>query len=183
MKKIVVSLVVGVFFILLIVGIVTMYIKSGNTIASGIISGAISGIGAILGGALTLIGVMWTIKKQEKEDRLNKLPNDIINSWKIQKQLVFPIAFYHNLPEDPYKKDEEVIKEFYKENEEWVTELSAKINAEVYNLVNSFFTHIFDYSSYKGRNEIKKWFDKSYEYHGKLGKIIDSFEKEYERLR
>lgn len=181
MRKIVFAL--FVLFILLIFGIVTMYIMSEETIASGIISGAISGIGAVIGGALTLIGVMWTIKRQEKVDRLNKLPNDVINTWKIQKQFAFPVAFCYNLPEDPYKKDEEIIEEFYKANEEWVTELSAQISAEVYNLVNSFFTHISDFSSYKRRNELEKWFDKSFEYQDKLGKIIDSYEKEYDRLR
>ncbi|TKC15693.1 hypothetical protein [Robertmurraya kyonggiensis] len=182
MRKVVFVLVV-LFFILLTVGIVTMYITSEEAIASGIISGAISGIGAIIGGSLTLIGVMWTIKRQEKVERLNKLPSDIINSWKIQKQFAFPFALYHELPEDPYKKNVEIIEEFYNDNEEWVTELSAQISAEVYNLVNSFFTHISDFSSFEGRNELDKWFEKAFQYQDKLGKIIDSYEKDYEQLR
>lgn len=143
----------------------------------------IGAMGSVIGGVLTLIGVMWTIKRQEKVDRLNKLPSDIINLWKIQKQFGFPVAIYHNLPEDPYKNDEEIFDEFYKENEEWVTELSAQISAKVYSQVNSFFTHISDFSTYKRRKELDIWFDKAFEYQDKLGEIIDSYEKDYERLR
>jgi hypothetical protein len=137
--------------------------------------------GAIIGGFLTLIGVRQTILEKRRSERLEKLPKDIIYSWKIHKHMNFPVALYSEMKEKNLNDDVHV-KKFYDDHEGWITELSTKINPEVYDVVNSFFTFISDYSVYKKRGKIDLWFDEVFELKMKMMKIIDSYEKEYEKL-
>ncbi|WP_273381904.1 hypothetical protein [Symbiobacterium thermophilum] len=161
----------------LILGIIKMFFGWGETIISGILGF----IGAIVGGVITFIGVRHTIMFQIKKDRLERLPEIINNSWKIKKQFLFVLGMFYALKHNPEINDVELIKDFYKNNEEWVTELSAKISPDMYNLVNSFFTHIHDYEVYKKRNDINKWFEEASEYLSRIDHMIDSYEKEYKK--
>lgn len=49
----------------------------------------------------------------------------------------------------------------------------------MYNLVNSFFTHVSDYDSYKTKNKNNEWFEKTEDYSNQIHIIIDSLETEY----
>lgn len=164
--------------ILLILGIIKIFFGLGETIISGIIGF----IGAIVGGVITFIGVRHTIMFQIKKDRLERLPEIINNSWKINKQFLFVLGLYSAVKENPKIDDVKLVEEFYENNEEWITELSTKIGPDMYNLVNLFFTHISDYSIYKQRNDLDKWFEKAFEYSSSIRRMIDSYEKEYKKL-
>jgi hypothetical protein len=164
--------------ILLILGIIKIFFGLGETIMSGIIGF----IGAIVGGVITFIGVRHTIMFQIKKDRLERLPEIINNSWKINKQFLFVLGLYSAVKENPKIDDVKLVEEFYENNEEWITELSTKIGPDMYNLVNLFFTHISDYSIYKQKNDLDKWFEKAFEYSSSIGRMIDSYEKEYKKL-
>ncbi|MDM5359700.1 hypothetical protein [Peribacillus sp. ACCC06369] len=143
------------------------------------IAALIGATGSIIGGLFTLIGVYLTLNHQNKNERYKKLPKNIIDSWKIHKQFAYIAGLSLALEKKPELDDVKEVDEFYKKNEEWVTELSATISPEMYNLVNSFFTHVSDYDSYKTKNKNNEWFEKTEDYSNQIHIIIDSLETEY----
>lgn len=137
--------------------------------------------GSIIGGLFTLMGVYLTILQQNKNERFQRLPKYINDSWKIQKTFAFIGGLRMTLAKQPELDDVKKVDEFYNKNEEWVTELSTSISPEMYNLVNSFFTHVSDYSTYKMRNKNNEWFEKANGYSNQIDIIINSLETEYKK--
>lgn len=160
--------------IIMYAGLIKIFFNGNETI----IAGVIAFVGAVIGGALTLIGVQYTIQIQRKKDRLEKLPELIINSWKIHKELAYPLVVRQVHGDVPLM----LMENFYKDNDEWVTELSTKVSSEMYSLVNSFFTHVSDYNVFEKRGNLKEWYEKTENFYKLSGDIVDAFEKEYKEL-
>jgi hypothetical protein len=168
-----------IFDIIILLFLIGMFFKVDTTIVAGVIGFS----GAIIGGAITLIGVKSTIDYQIKRDRLEKLPGMIVDGWKIHKHIIAIKAFETSIYLRTDLNDIKIMQEFYNDHEEWMTELAAKVDPRFYNLVNTFFTHLSDYGSYKTRGEQRKWFEKYNEYYERSSELIDLFEKEYEKYK
>lgn len=148
-----------------------------------IIAGVIGFIGAIIGGILTFIGVKYTLIHQEKNRKLEVLPVKINNSWKIVKQFIFIETLGVMIEKDTNLDDIKFINDFYKNNEDWLTELAASVSAEMYRIVNLYFNHISDYGSWKHRNKQDEWFDRAYQYSNEIAQLIKEYEYEYSKLQ
>ncbi|MET3658885.1 hypothetical protein [Sporosarcina psychrophila] len=74
-----------------------------------------------------------------------------------------------------------MVEKFYEEYEDAASRLSAEISPEMYRLVNSFFTLISDYHSYKSKGESDNWFEKD-GYSVQAMQIVERHENEYETL-
>lgn len=137
--------------------------------------------GAIIGGALTLLGVRATIISDQKKNRLNKLPKDVNNIWKVRKAIIELEVIV-----EKFKNNNQLISDlltkFYDKNEEWVTELSAEIDAITYNIINSIFTHITDFHAYSSKQRIEIWYQEFDRLTHDLSSRVSTIEKEYEKL-
>jgi hypothetical protein len=140
-------------------------------------------IGGVVSGAITLIGVRQTILYQIRKDRLERLPGMIVDSWKIHKRILYIYGLEGSLKERPDLNDIQIMQSFAHEHEEWMTDLAASIDPRMYNIINSFFTHIDDYYSYKSRGNLEEWFKRNYEFYKKSSDLVSLFETEYEKHR
>jgi hypothetical protein len=138
-------------------------------------------IGGVISGAITLMGVRQTILFQSKKDRFEKLPELIVNSWKVYKKIIFIEGLRLAINDNPEINDIKIIDDFYNENEELLTELSARIDPRFYHIVNIFFTHVSDYAGFKKKEKLKEWFELTSEYSDQLADLIKSFEQEYSK--
>ncbi|MDN4525333.1 hypothetical protein [Fictibacillus fluitans] len=143
--------------------------------------GVITSLSSLLAGAFTLLGVKWTLDNQAKKDRYDRLPKDIVNAWKVYKVLCFGGGLSMSKGSD----DDLVIKvqNFYDEYEDRTTELSTSVSPEAYRIVNKYFTLIDDYFSYQAKGKMDEWFEKTNRLQDEMAKIVDSLEKEYEKLK
>jgi hypothetical protein len=143
------------------------------------ISGILAFFGSIIGGLITFLGVKYTVKFELKRDRKNKLPKLINDLWKIRKNLSYVSSFIHVIKENAITSDVQMMDDYYKNNEEWITELAATIDPEVYSVVNKIFTLVSDYYSYKSKEKLNEWETKGWEYLSVIDQKIQQFEHEY----
>jgi hypothetical protein len=167
-----------IFDLIILLFLIGLFFKVDTTIVAGVIAF----VGAIIGGAITLIGVRQTIEFQIRKDRMEKLPEIILNSWKVYKKMIFIQGLELAINAKPELNDQEAIDDYYKENEEKLSELAAKIHPSVYNIVNSFFTHVSDYDAFKNKGKLKEWFAKANEHSEHVARYIYSFEQEFNSL-
>ena len=147
-----------------------------------IIAGIIGFIGAVLGGIITFWGVRYTIVNQEKNKRIERLPLMINNAWKIQKKLSFINWLGYEISKGKDLNESKMLSDFYNEHDEKLTEIAATVSADIYQIINRFFTHISDYDGWKGRNKQKEWFDKADSYFNEVAKLIQIYEDEYKKI-
>jgi len=136
--------------------------------------------GSVIGGAITLIGVRATISSQYNADRLNKLPDQITNIWKLRKKLI-EIEQYIIALNDP-DHISRVIETFYNKNEDWMTETSAKVDGETYITINRIFTLLDDFKVYYSRGEKDVWFQNLTNLLNSIDKKISALESEFKNL-
>jgi hypothetical protein len=168
-----------IFNLVVLLFLIGIFFKVDTTIVAGVIGF----VGAIIGGVITLFGVKQTIDYQIKRDRLEKLPGMIVDSWKIHNKITYIQGLRTTIETRPDINEVLVIEHFNNDNEDWMTELSAKIDPRMYNLVNSFFTLTSDYEVYKNRGKSKEWFEKLFNFYEESSRLVHLFEKEYEKYK
>ncbi|PID16854.1 hypothetical protein CSV63_02905 [Sporosarcina sp. P34] len=162
--------------ILIITGVLSEFYQDKDTVLAGIIAFW----GAVLGGTITFLGVQYTLFNQRKMNYAEKIPEIVVNSWKIYKIVQFGANLKSYVKSYPEIDDVKKVEKFYDANELWASELSAKTSLQWYRLVDKYFTHLSDYHSYKKNNRIDEWHEKAEELALSSMELIDKYEKEYD---
>jgi hypothetical protein len=126
------SLAIGDF--LLYMGILSMFFKWDETLIVGLLGFT----GAIIGGSLTLIGVKWSISRQDEEKFRDEFPNKIVNLDTLIDTLsdlynVDKEAFLLNAIRNSHINEEPIMRDIFNN----LIRYSVNVDGIVYKKINS----------------------------------------------
>lgn len=171
---------VMIVFVLLIIGMqLFYYVPVGDR--KEVVVAFVGFFGSILGGAITLLGVRATIDNQNRIERLNKLPEKIVNIRKIRDALMDFDIMIRKIKDDSEEIKKYIIH-FSNTNEDWICETAAKVDGHTYRTVYDFFINADEFEIYNLRGNKEEWFQLMGKLFYEIEKHLYSLEKDFDIL-